>query len=95
MPYQKRIIRNCLISKFGFEEVEGSRHEAVAFFYEGKKVATTRFSRKRKGNDIDNDLLGEMAKQIHVYTLNFFKGMVDCTQSRDAFIKRLKEGGFI
>jgi hypothetical protein len=95
LSYSKREIRSTLISKFHFEEVDGSSHEAIAFFDNEKKVATTRFSRGRGGRDIGDALMFEIAKQIRVSTLNFFKRMIDCTRSHEDFIKRLKEGGYI
>jgi hypothetical protein len=95
MPYKKREVRGKLITKFHFEEVPGSKHEAVSFLFKGKKVATTRFSRKTKGSDIDDYLLKQMAIEIRVNTLNFFKGMIDCTNTKGDFLKRLQEGGFI
>jgi|GEM_PF-3627734 len=42
MPIEKRSLRQTLLTKFHFEEVPGSKHEAVALFIDDKKVATTR-----------------------------------------------------
>jgi len=83
-----------LISKFGFMEVSGSRHEAVAFYYAGRKIATTRFSRGSR-TEISDALLSVMAKEIRVQTLAFIKKMLDCTKSKQEFIDRLRELGFI
>lgn len=94
MPYSKRRVKRELIRKFGFEEVEGSKHEAIAFYYCGEKVATTRFSRGSV-RDIDNNILNFMAKEVRVYRLGFFKDMIDCPKSLEDYINRLKELHYI
>jgi len=94
MPISKARVRRQLLQKFGFEEVRGSRHEAIAFFYDGQKVATTRFSRGSR-REIDDDLLKVMAREVRVSNLSFFKGMIDCPKSLDDYIEKLKQGGYI
>jgi hypothetical protein len=92
MPILKRDLRRCLIQKFGFEEVPGSRHEAVSLIVEGRKVATTRFS--RSGRDIDDSLLTLMARQIRV-NLSTLKQMHSCTVGLDEYLAHLERGGHL
>lgn len=94
MPLSSREVRSALMNKFQFQPVQGSRHEAVAFFYEGKKVATTRFSHGRD-RQIGDDLLRRMATEIMVHNLRFFKEMIGCTKSLDDFIMRLHDNGIV
>ena len=94
MPLAKQKVKDQLLEKFGFQEVEGTRHERVAFFYNGKKIATTGFSRG-SNKDLYDDLLGIMAKEIFVFNLGFFKGMIVCTKSRLDYLGKLNDGGYI
>ena len=94
MPFPKREVKSQLLLKFEFVEVEGSNHEAVAFYYEGKKIATTRFSRG-SNQDIGDKLLKVMARQVRVETLNFFKKMIECTNSLEDYTERLRELSYI
>jgi hypothetical protein len=66
MPMPSRDVRRMLMNKFDFEEVKGSKHDAVAFVFEGKKIATTRFSRAAR--DIGDSILKQMAKQVWART---------------------------
>ena len=71
MSLDKQRVRDTLLGKFGFQNVEGSKHGRIAFFYNGKKIATIGFSRGSK-KDLYDDLLGVMAKEIFVFNLGFF-----------------------
>lgn len=87
MPMRKRDLQDSLVQKFGFEEVEGSRHDAVSLIVDGRKVATTRFS--RGGSEIGDAILTMIARQIWV-PLGFLKGMYACTKSREDYLERLR-----
>jgi predicted RNA binding protein YcfA (HicA-like mRNA interferase family) len=96
MAYKAKEVRRLLLTKFGFQEVKESGHDAVAFFYVDKKIATTRFSRGSKaGDEITDSLLKQIAKQTRVNQLRFLKVMLDCTQDYDAYVAKLKEDRFI
>ena len=92
MPIPKTELRKCLIDKFGFEEVYQTKHEAVALFVKGKKVATTRFSHGQ--NEIDDDILGLIARQIRVQ-LGYLKKMCNCNKSKEEYLSLLKNSGFL
>ncbi len=88
MPIPKSKLRKCLIKKFGFEEVRGSKHEALALFIDGQKVATTRFSRSHK--EISDTILKMMAREIWVQ-LKYLKEMYSCTKNPDDYLTFLRE----
>jgi hypothetical protein len=94
VPYSKRQIRRILQQKFEFIDVEGSKHEALAFHYEGIKIATIRFS-IGANRDIDNNILNAMSREVRVNKLKFFKDMIDCPKNQNDYISRLKELNFI
>jgi len=92
MPIEKDALRSCLMRKFGFEEVEGSKHEAVALFIEGRKIATTRFSRSHR--NISDKILGLIAREIWVQS-GYFRQMYSCTKDPDDYLRHLQETGHI
>ena len=94
MPISKKEIKKGLSGKFGFREVEGSRHEAIAFFYNEQKIATTRFSRGGS-DDIGDMLLKVMAREIRVQRLSFLKEMIGCTKNLNDYINLLREEGYL
>lgn len=94
MPLDKQKVKNTLLEKFEFQEVEGTKHERIAFFHNGKKVATTGFSRGT-GRDLGESLLKIIANEILVSNLGFFKEMIICTKSRQEYLRKLNDGGFI
>ena len=90
-----RDMKALLMTKFGFAEVPGSKHDAVAFFYEGTKVATTRFSRG-SGVEIDDNLLSVIAKyEVRAGTLGFLKGMLQCSNGPEDYLAQLRLQGFL
>lgn len=92
---KKRLIQQTLQSKFLYVEEPGTKHDRIAFYYEGKKVATTGFSRGAGPDISDPSLLAVMAKEVRVNQLSFLKQMIECTRSYDDYIKRLREGRYI
>jgi hypothetical protein len=92
---KKRVMKQTLQGKFHYVEEPEAKHDRIAFYHNGKKVATTGFSRGA-GPDIgDPSLLAQMAKEVRVNQLSFFKRMIECTRSYDDYIKRLREGRYI
>lgn len=92
MPISKRDLRRSLIKKFYFQEVPGSRHEAVALFVGDEKVATARFLRSH--TEISDNILTLIAREIWV-NLGYLKRMYDCTRSRQDYLDRLRETGHL
>lgn len=87
MPYKKREVRASLLKKFGFIEDEGTKHERVVLYVEGRPVATTVFSRGHR--EISDDILREVADQIGV-NLSALKRMIGCTIDREEYLRRLQ-----
>lgn len=94
MTFSKRDIQKRLTQKFKFEPVEGSRHEAFALFQNGKKVATTRFSRGAN-EPLGDNLLKLMARELGVHRVSFFREMLICTKSQEDYLALLKKNGLL
>lgn len=90
---EKSALRSCLIRKFGFKEVEGSKHDAVTLYEDGRKVATTRFSRSKKIKELDNQILKLIARELWVQT-NYLKKMYGCTISKEEYLLFLQKNGY-
>lgn len=93
MTFKKQYIIDKLINKFGFCQVEGAKHEAYALYCGDCKIATTRFSRKLNSDDISDDILGMMSKELGVNQLGFFKRMLGCTRSNAEYRELLQKNG--
>jgi len=87
MPIDKKDLRRCLVQKFGFQDVPGTKHDAVALFVKDRKVATTRFSRGR--DTINPAILSQIAKQIWVQ-LSYLQGMYDWHNSCEDYLELLR-----
>ena len=92
MVIPKRNLQKCLRKKFGFVDVGGSKHDALALFYEDRKVATVRFSFGQR--EIDDTILKLIAKEAWVQ-LGFLKGMYSCKKSEQDYIKFLDENNLL
>jgi hypothetical protein len=92
MAIKTRDLRKCLITKFGFEPVGGTKHEAVALIVDGRKVATTRFS--FSSPEIRDNLLSRIADQVRV-DLQTLKRMCECTVSAEEYRVRLRQSGYM
>jgi hypothetical protein len=88
----KKKLRRCLTKKFGFEPVQGSKHEAVSLVIDGRKVATTRFSRSHR--EISDAILSRIAGQLWV-TLTYLKEMEGCTKGREDYLDHLRREGYL
>jgi hypothetical protein len=92
---KKRDIKAKLLGKFKYVADPKSKHDGVTFFYSGTMVAATQFSRGA-GPDIDDqDLLSQMAKEVGVFQLGFFKDMISCKKSYDDYVEKLRERGWV
>ncbi len=90
MPIPKEMIRARLIRKFGFVDVEGSKHEALTLYIDGHKVATTRFSRSHQ--EISDKILSIIARELWVQSKDL-RQMCECTKSRDDYLQHLEATG--
>lgn len=92
MAISKRELNRCLKQKFDFQEVPGSRHEALSLIVDGRKVATVRFSRSHK--EISNTILRLIARECWVQT-SYLKGMISCDISQEAYMAYLLDDGYL
>jgi hypothetical protein len=77
-----------LRNKFGFQAVPGTKHEALSLIVDGRKVASTRFSRGHA--EISDDILTLIARQIGV-NLGQLKKMYGCSISKDVYLQLLRD----
>lgn len=93
----KSRLKGSLLRKFHFQQVAGSKHEAVALVVGGRKVATTRFSRGLKSEALGPSLLSKIAQQIRLPpgSLGMLHGMVDCSVGEDEYLAELRDGGYL
>jgi len=94
MPLERKLVREKLLEKFNFELIPGSKHERLAFYFNGIMVANTAFSRNT-GKDMSDDLLKCMADEVGVFKLGFFKNMIICKKNKEEYINELKSNGSI
>lgn len=76
--------------KKGFQEAEnkGNDHKRIEFWYDGKLTrCRTKFS--HNAEELNNYLIGEMAKQIAL-SRNEFIEFAKCTLSKEGYVTILK-----
>ena len=85
MPRKHRDIRSGLEAK-GFTVDEQRRHIALVYEdLEGRTTtARTLLSHGASGNEIGDNLLGRMARQVGLDRSNFLR-LIDCPMSREEF----------
>ena len=94
MPLSSDDVLRQLLKKFHFEAAPGTRHDTYTLIINGRRAATTRFSRGRRRTLPDN-LLRVMAHEIHAPSLAFFRGMIECTVSNEEYLDHLRQEGHI
>jgi hypothetical protein len=92
MSIRKTELQKILTQKFGFTEVPGSRHEALALFVDGYKVATVRFSRSHK--EISDPIFRLLARECWVQS-GYLREMVQCSKSHSDYLDYLQKNGYL
>jgi hypothetical protein len=97
VPIPKADLQRALVRKFAFEAVPGSKHEAHTLKVDGKKVATTRFSRGLRSEDLGPALLRQIALQLRLDSepLKKICGMVECSVSQEDYLRELRDAGVL
>lgn len=72
----------------------GDDHRRYDLIIAGKRVARTMVSRGSGYRTLGDDLVGRMARQLHV-TSPFFRELISCTKSRDEYLSKLKDQNLI
>lgn len=83
-------VERMLVAKLEMERDNGD-HRWYRFVIGEKVVARTFVSTgSKKYKTLGDDLIGKMARQLHVST-PFLTGLVRCTNSRDDYLRVLRE----
>ena len=90
MEITKKDLQSKLVTKFHFQTVDGSRHEALALFVDGRKVATCRFSRSHRS--LSRQVLTLIARELWVQS-GYLTRMYSCTIGRCDYLQHLQETG--
>lgn len=88
MPRAKRVVETGLQNK-GFR-LENSHHRFFIYYTQQGEKTAVRTRTSQGGNELDDFLLGQMAKQCHL-TKPAFLELVDCTLDQAAYEKRLSD----
>ena len=92
MPRAKRHVETGLQNK-GFR-LENSHHRFFIYYTQAGEKTAVRTRTSQGGNELDDYLLGQMAKQCHLTKANFLQ-LVDCPFSQTAYENQLAEGGLV
>ncbi len=87
--HKKRDVVRALEVKLGCKTEEGD-HTFFLFYLDGKLAAHTKVSHNTK--DIDDYLIGKMAKQMHATKVDFVR-LVACTYSKEEYEQALRALG--
>lgn len=93
MPRDKSDVEGGLVRK-GFQPIKpGADHNYFIYLsLAGKKARASTKTSHGKSFDIDDHLLGQMARQCGL-TKKQFLDLLDCPLSREEYEKLLKQGG--
>lgn len=92
MPFKTRDVADRLLGKFHFS-VSDKDHKVYELYINQKKIARTKIS--HGGKEISDAILTQMAKQVGVQRLNYFKEMVLCTKTNDDYLEEIKRNGYL
>jgi hypothetical protein len=88
---ETRKLKKALTSK-GFQETD-THHEMYWFYAEGKKTSIrTRISRGKR--EYDDNLLGQMAKQVKLRR-DEFDELIECPLTAEGYLKLLLKRGHV
>lgn len=90
MPRAKRLVEAGLQNK-GFR-LENSHHRFFIYYSQQGEKTAIRTRTSQGGNELDDFLLGQMAKQCHLTRPDFLE-LVDCTRSQAAYEDELVRQG--
>jgi len=90
MPRAKRIVEQGLLNK-GFQ-LSNSHHRFFVYYTQSGSKTAVRTRTSQGGTELDDYLLGQMAKQCKLSKSDFLQ-LVDCPLSQDAYESRLSSAG--
>jgi len=88
MPRAKRLVEAGLQNK-GFR-LENSHHRFFIYYTQQGEKTAVRTRTSQGGSELDDFLLGQMAKQCHL-TKSAFLQLVDCTLDQASYEQRLAD----
>jgi hypothetical protein len=88
MPRAKRVVESALQSK-GFR-LEHSHHRLFIYYTQQGEKTAVRTRTSQGGGELDEFLLGQMAKQCKLPKAAFLE-LVDCTLDQPGYEKRLAD----
>jgi len=93
MPYKPKEVEGKLRDKFGFSPAKGHSldHHWFELQLSGLPPILTKVSHSRR--EIGPKLEGMIARQLRVRT-PYFRGMVDCTNSRADYYRQVREAPY-
>ena len=92
MPRAKRVVEAALQTK-GFR-LENSHHRFFIYYNQRGEKTAVRTRTSQGGSELDDYLLGQMAKQCHL-TKGAFLELVDCTLDRVGYEDKLADSDAI
>jgi len=92
MSLKTRDVVDKLVGKFFFS-ISNSDHKVYKLYINQKFIVRTMIS--HGGKEIDDAILSQMAKQVGVQRLSFFKEMIKCTKSNDDFLNEIMKNGYL
>jgi len=89
VPRKHREIRSSLASK-GFEVEDGRKHIFLVYVDKEGKTTTARtmLSHGSAGDDISDNLLGRMARQVCLSRGDFMR-LIDCPMTREEYDEKI------
>ena len=92
MPRAKRSVEAGLQNK-GFR-LENSHHRFFIYYTQQGEKTAVRTRTSQGGNELDDFLLGQMAKKCHL-TKPVFLELVDCTLDQASYEKKLSDSNMV
>lgn len=92
MTRAKRLVEAGLQNK-GFR-LENSHHRFFIYYTQQGEKTAVRTRTSQGGNELDDFLLGQMAKQCHL-TKTAFLELVDCTLDQASFERKLSDSNMV
>ncbi len=93
MPRKARVVHRALLRK-GFRTTESSHRRYRYFRLSGERTNVFTVTSHGSDRDINNHLLGQMARQLHL-SRRQFDDLIDCRLSQADYEAMLRRDGFI
>ena len=92
MPIDRRELERTLLA-LGFV-VDEREHERFRLLVDGRRVARTQVSRGSKYRTMDESILADIAREIHI-TRAFLYSLINGEKTREDYLDELRRQGLI